>query len=93
MRIWKWVLVILVSLFVGVEHTAYGAELYRAGQKNPYLQRGYEISGGDMDFILTVDAESSWNPKSIGDSERAYGLCQWRKEWHSETINDPRFKD
>ena len=54
---------------------------------------GYEISGGDMDFLLTIDQESSWNPKTIWDKGKAFWLCQWRKEWHYDIINDPRFKD
>lgn len=58
-------MIVGLFLFVGIDQTAYGAELYRDGQKNPYLQRGYEISRGDMDFLLTIDQESSWNPKTI----------------------------
>ncbi len=35
---------------------------------------------GDMDFILTVDAESRWDENAVGDQGRAFGYCQYRSD-------------
>lgn len=36
----------------------------------------------DMDFILTVDAESRWDHQSVWDSGRAFGYCQIRWDFN-----------
>lgn len=45
----------------------------------------------DMDFILTVDAESRWDHQAVWDSWRAYGYCQIRwdfnKWWYDRYIS------
>ena len=41
----------------------------------------------DMDFLLTIDAESSWNHEQVGDNGDAYGLCQINKRWHQDKID------
>lgn len=46
----------------------------------------------DMDFILTIDQESRWNPEAIGDVDHpkvgdyAYGYCQYNSAWHKDKI-------
>lgn len=55
------------------------------------IQKWYELSNGDMDFILTVEAESRWDIKAIWDQCHSHGLCQWNKRWHSDIINNPLF--
>ena len=41
----------------------------------------------DMDFMLTIDAESSWNHEQVGDNGDAYGFCQINKRWHQDKID------
>ena len=41
----------------------------------------------DMDFMLTIDQESSWNHEQVGDNGDAYGLCQINKRWHQDKID------
>lgn len=48
------------------------------------LQWAYDISGGDMDFLGTVSAESMWDYEAVGDDGHAYGLCQWHDYWHKD---------
>ncbi len=42
---------------------------------------------GDMDFILTIQAESQFNPESKGDIDRpnkgdySFGYCQYNTYW------------
>mgnify|MGYP002128868917 FL=1 len=46
----------------------------------------------DMDFILTIDQESRWNPDAIWDvnhpkvGDYAYGYCQYNSNWHKDKI-------
>lgn len=46
----------------------------------------------DMDFILTIDQESRWNPDAVGDVDHpnkwdyAYGYCQYNSAWHKDKI-------
>lgn len=56
------------------------------------VQKWYEISNGDIDFILTVQAESWWSPKAIGDKWLAHWLCQWNERWHKDITRDINFK-
>lgn len=61
--------------------------------KNDLVTKAFEISNGDLDFILTVEAESSWNPKAIGDHWNSKWLCQWHQKWQKSVRNDPNFED
>lgn len=49
-------------------------------QRQLMVQRAYEIWW--MDFVIMIECESWFNPKAIGDSWRAYGLCQMNNRWH-----------
>lgn len=62
-------------------------------QKQSLVNYGWKISWNDMDFLTTIEQESKWNPKAIGDKWRAFWLCQWRIEWHKWTIKNKRFND
>lgn len=62
-------------------------------QKTKLVNDWWEISSGDMDFLTTIEQESKWNPKAVGDKWRAFWLCQWRVEWFKSIINDKRFGD
>ena len=49
-------------------------------QRQLMVQRAYELWW--MDFVIMIECESWFNPKAIGDSWRAYGLCQMNNRWH-----------
>lgn len=57
------------------------------------VHNAYEISEGDMNFVLTVEAESKFDPEAIGDSGNSHWFCQWHETWQSDTLNNPNFKD
>lgn len=42
----------------------------------------------DMDFMLTIDAESGWDISQVGDSGNAFWLCQLNKIWHKDKIEE-----
>lgn len=65
----------------------------RYGVRSDLATKAYRMSGGDMDFIKTVEVESKWDINAVGDSGSSKGLCQWHIAWHKETRNDPNFKD
>ena len=44
------------------------------------VQKAYDLWW--MDFVIMIECESWFNPKAIGDSWRAYGLCQMNNRWH-----------
>lgn len=57
-----------------------------------------EISGNDLDFLATLEAENGlWSPFRQSDyvkngvREPSYGFCQIHKGYHPEIVNDPRF--
>ncbi len=60
-------------------------------RQNIYVRYASRISGGDLDFLATLDAENSkWTPlrkSPTGD----YGICQVNKYYHPDIVNDPRF--
>lgn len=60
---------------------------------NVNVHNAWDISEGDMDFILTVEAESQFDENAVGDHWRWHWFCQWNTTWHSETINDSNFRD
>jgi len=57
------------------------------------VHNAWDISEGDMDFVLTVEAESQFDPTAVGDHGNGHGFCQWNRPWHDETLDDPNFKD
>ena len=42
-----------------------GSIIYRNGWNDPRVQYAYNISGGDMDFIKTIEAESKWDLNAL----------------------------
>lgn len=65
----------------------------RNWEKNELVTKAFELSDGDIDFLLTVEAESKWNTEAIGDHWNSKGLCQWHRKWHSKIRKDPNFSD
>jgi len=61
--------------------------------ENVHVQHAYEISEGDMNFVLTVEAESKFDPQAVGDNGNSRWFCQWHYKWHKETRNNPNFND
>lgn len=59
-------------------------KIYRDGWNDPRVQYAYDISGGNMDFILTIEAESRWDPKAVWDHGNSFGLCQIHKKYNAE---------
>jgi hypothetical protein len=62
----------------------------------------WEVSGGDKDFILTIDAENSqWSPDRRSDlsywrNGKEYwdtGICQISEYYHPEIVYSERFSD
>lgn len=66
-------------------------QILKNGQPNELVQYAYEISGQDMDFVLTVERESGFYPGSVGDNWTSKWLCQWHNQPH--VWNDPNFSD
>ena len=59
-----------------------------------YVQHAYAISSGNMDFVLTLQAENgAWDPLRKSKTEPSYGFCQFNTRWHRRIVQDPRFKD
>ncbi len=69
-------------------------KIYRNWQYLDYLQHWYEISNGDMDFIKTINQESSWDLNASGDKNKpshgdyAWWLCQLNSHWRASEIAD-----
>ena len=62
-------------------------------EQQELINYAWSISN-DIDFILTVFAESGFRPYAIGDQGRAFWLCQWRPDlWRWRLTNDERFAD
>lgn len=55
-----------------------------------YAWRTYQ----DMDFVLTIMAESGWNPQSYGDKDNpepgaySYWLCQLNSKWQPQKLKE-----
>lgn len=50
---------------------------------DPRVQYAYNISGGDMDFIKTIEAESKWDINALWDKGKSFWLCQIHKGYNS----------
>jgi hypothetical protein len=68
--------------------------------ENYWIQRAYEISGCNKDFVRTLDMENSnWDYKRKsnlgywrkGKLQYDYGFCQISEYYHPEIYNDERF--
>ena len=67
------------------------------------INYAYEISNGDMDFVLTLKAENGWfdiyKQSNVYDEygpnnrEDSRGLCQLHRRWHSDIVDQPKFRD
>lgn len=67
--------------------------ILRYGVRNELATKAFKMSGGDMDFLKTVEYESSFDPKAVGDDGHSKGLCMWHDRWQKAIRNDPNFKD
>lgn len=56
--------------------------IYRNGWNDPRVQYAYNLSKGNMDFILTIEAESRWDVNAIWDKWMSFWLCQIHKRWN-----------
>ena len=56
--------------------------IYRHWWNDPRVQYAYNISGGDMDFIKTIEAESKWDLNALWDSGKSFWLCQIHKGYN-----------
>ena len=59
-------------------------KIYRDGWNDPRVQYAYNISKGNMDFILTIEAESRWDVNAVWDGWNSFGLCQIHKRFNPE---------
>lgn len=64
--------------------------IYRDGWNDPRVQYAYNISKGNMDFILTIEAESRWDINAVWDKWSSFWLCQIHKRWNKELQNKYR---
>ena len=60
-----------------------GKIIYRHWWNDPRVQYAYNISGGDMDFIKTIEAESKWDLNALWDGGKSFWLCQIHKGYNS----------
>lgn len=62
-------------------------------EQQELIDYAWSISN-DMDFVLTIFAESWFRPYAIGDQGRAFWLCQRRPDlWWKRLTNDENFAD
>ncbi len=59
-------------------------KIYRDGWNDPRVQYAYDLSKGNMDFILTIEAESRWDVNAVWDGWNSFGLCQIHKRFNPE---------
>ena len=59
-----------------------GSKIYRNWWNDPRVQYAYNISGGDMDFIKTIEAESKWDVNALWDGGKSFWLCQIHKGYN-----------
>lgn len=82
-----------------ITHTGSRLEVYNDNGKlsnesrTSFVRAAWEKSWKDIDFLTTIEQESRWDSKALGDKWRAHGLCQWRIEWHKPTIQNKNFGD
>lgn len=64
------------------------------------INYAYEISDGDMDFVLTLKAENGWfdmyqqsNVYQNGKREDSWGLCQLNRRRHKNVVDNPLFRE
>lgn len=62
-----------------------------------YVRYAYKISGGDLDFVATLEAENGRRDPyrqsdvvSNGKREESYGFCQMMRKYHPE-VNEKKF--
>ncbi len=58
--------------------------ILRNNWNDPRVQYAYNISWGNMDFILTIEAESRWDMNAIWDQGQSFWLCQIHKRWNGK---------
>lgn len=64
------------------------------------INYAYDISSGDMDFVLTLKAENGWfdlyqqsNVYNNGIREDSWGLCQLNRRRHKNVVDNPLFRE
>ena len=72
---------------------------HTAGEdQNQYVRIAAEISGNDLDFLATFDAENGlFDPFRLHPTPNSNGTRDWgcglNSQYHSNFINSPEFKD
>lgn len=66
--------------------------------QNKIIRYASQVSGNDLDFIATLEAENGlWSGNRIsarnGDGSRDYGLCQLNSHYHWGFITSAGFAD
>lgn len=75
------------------EKSNYSTTLLRLWKRNDLVDYAWKVSNGNLDFILTIEGESSFNPKAIGDNGNSVWLCQRHQKRQAETRKNSNFKD
>ena len=73
------------TLAMSVEKNSLIGKIYRNWWNDPRVQYAYNISGGDIDFIKTIEAESKWDVNALWDKGKSFWLCQIHK-WYNPTM-------
>lgn len=80
------ILALLVSFWLNPQ-----VEIVKFWEPNPIVTYAYEESWYDLDFVLTLERESGFNPKAVWDNWTSFGLCQFHNR--PDIVNDERFSD
>ncbi len=59
-------------------------KIYRDWWNDPRVQYAYDLSKWNMDFILTLEAESRFDLNAVGDNGNSFWLCQIHKRFNKE---------
>lgn len=59
-------------------------KIYRDWWNDPRVQYAYDLSKWNMDFILTIEAESRFDLNAVGDNGNSFWLCQIHKRFNKE---------
>ncbi|MFA7309000.1 MAG: hypothetical protein WC045_02915 [Patescibacteria group bacterium] len=70
-------------------------KLGAAWSQNNMIKHAWTMSGGNVAFITTLEAESGWSPTRIGHNTNGttdHGLCQLNSAFHDKFIKGKSFK-
>lgn len=73
---------LFILLLLAATNITYAQRIGTSKELNEDIDYAYMISGNDINFIKTIERESSWNYKAIWDKWKAFWLCQINTRWH-----------